>query len=185
LAIHFCPNCGRESKGEKFCPECGTSTFPDDPNVNDISSSNKRQIAKRFVISLVLILAIFAGAAIYFLTKDSASDYISRACISMSDFDPYTKSPDERLLKARSLQRAVQDDVQAAERIDPALASSTSRAFVTLNDYVESLERWDTYFNLYDQSEDVSYLLLAISVESSYKTLALSFKSQTDSACKS
>ena len=184
MAIHFCPNCGRESKVEKFCPECGTNLFPDQLNMNDISSSNRRQIVKRQIFSLVLILAILTSAAIYFLTKASVSDYISRACITMSDFDPYTKSPDDRLLKARSLLSAVRDDVQAAQKIDPALASSTSRAFATLNDYVDSLEQWDTYFNLYDKSEDVSYLLLAISAESSYKKLALSFKSQADSACK-
>ena len=185
MAIHFCTNCGRESKGEKFCPECGTNPFPDEPNVKDISSSYKSKIAKRYIFPLILILAIFVGASVYFITKDSASDYISRACMSMSDFDPYTKLPDERLLKARSLQLVVRDDIQTAQKIDPTATSSSARAFATLNDYVDSLEQWETYFNLYDQSDDVSYLLLAISVESTYKTLALSFKSQADSACNS
>jgi hypothetical protein len=101
----------------------------------------------------------------------------------MSDFDPYTKGGDERLLKARSIQRTVQEDVKTAQGMDPELASSLSRAFATLNEYVDSLEKWDNYFNLYINSKDLSYLTLAIAQESSYKTLALSFKSQADSAC--
>lgn len=101
----------------------------------------------------------------------------------MSQFDPYTKGGDERLVKARSLQLTAREDVETAQEMDPDLASPLSRAFATLNEYVDSLEKWENYLNLHLESYDVSFLALAIAQESNYETLALSFKSQVDSAC--
>lgn len=179
----FCSNCGRENKGEKFCPECGTNLSSEQRDIEDLSTSGERRNIKVIILSTFLVVAVIAGAAFYFLTKDSASTYINRACESMSQFDPYTKGGDERLVKARSLQLTVREDVEIAQEMDPDLASPLSRAFATLNEYVDSLEKWEEYLNLHLESYDVSFLALAIAQESNYETLALSLKSQVDSAC--